>query len=531
MPLIRRFALAGPFAAAFLAAGGIRAQTPADVRGEVFVGSEVEQYLRVLQVVGEVPLHPWSVRGFGPGEIGRMAPADSAHPWKAHYRLERDTARGVRFRPVRPDARVILNSGFPFGGNDGPVWAGRGATVAVQAGFAMRAGPLSLTVAPVAFVAQNAGFELAGTGRTGRLAFADPLYPANIDLPQRFGDGAYSRIDPGESTLRLDAGGVALGASTAAQHWGPAADLPVLLGNNAGGFPHAFAGTSRPVDVGVGRLHGRVVWGRLDHSAYVADGVTEARFMSGLAVVFTPRMLPGLELGGARFFHSPMGSASFAKPLEGLFKAGLIGGGSGDGSDPDNQLASAFFRWSFPRSGFEAYGEYGREDHNFDAHDALLEPDHAAAYMLGVRRVWRPAPAELVSLRAEVLDTRVSHLSAVRDQAIWYVHFAMRQGHTLRGQALGARSGYGGGGAVVALDRYTPGGRWSALYTRARGAPSEPLYPDLNPDVTHALGMERLWFRGRLEVTAGLTGAYQINRHHAGDAFNLNAVLRFRAGL
>jgi hypothetical protein len=530
MPPIR-FALAATVTAVLLA-GGARAQTPADVRGEVFVGSEAEQYLRVLQVAGDAPWYPWSVRGFGPGEIDRMAPADSAaHPWKARYRLERDTARGTRFRLVRPDARVILNSGFPFGGNDGAVWAGRGATVAVQGGFSMRAGPVSLTLAPVAFVAQNAGFDLVENGYEGPQAYADPRYPYNIDLPQRFGDGAYARIDPGESTVRLDLGPVALGASTASQAWGPAADLPLLLGNNAGGFPHAFAGTGRPVNVGLGRLHARIVWGRLHHSAYAPDSVESSRFMAGLAAVLTPRGVPGLEVGAARFFHSPAGSASFTKPLEGFFKSGLAGGSGGDGSDADNQLASLFFRWAFPRSGFEAYGEYGREDHSFDAHDALLEPDHNGGYMLGVRRVWRPAPGQRVSLRAEVMDTRPSHLSAVRNQTNWYVHGGMRQGHTLGGQALGAPSGYGGGGAVVALDRYTGGGRLSARYTRARGPASQPTYPDPEPDVTHALGLERLWFRGRMEVSAGLTGAYQVNRHHAGDAFNANAVLRFRTGL
>ncbi|MBD0321180.1 MAG: hypothetical protein ICV87_12645, partial [Gemmatimonadetes bacterium] len=506
------------------------------VRSEVFVGSEAEQYLRVLQVAGDAPWYPWSVRGFGPGEIDRMAPADSAHPWRAHYGLERDTLRGTRFRWVRPDARVILNSGFPFGGNDGPVWAGRGATVAVQGGFSVRTGPLSLTLAPVAFVAQNAGFDLADTGfDDGRLVYADPRAPRNIDLPQRFGDGAYARVDPGESTLRLELAGVAVGASTASQQWGPAADLPLLLGHNAGGYPHAFVGSSRPLNVGIGRVHGRLVWGVLDQSAYAVDSLQYTRrFMSGVVALFTPRGAPGLEVGGARFFHTPVGTGidagSLLKPFEGILKSGLIGADD-DGSDVDNQLASVFFRWAFPRSGFETYGEYAREDHSFDANDFLQEPDHDAGYMLGLRRVWRRAPGELLSLRAELLNTQVSHLNAVREQTFFYSHGGARQGHTLRGQVLGAPSGYGGGGALVAVDRYTPAGRWTARYTRARGGPLGLEFRERAPDVTHALGVERLWFRGRVEVAAGLAGAFQANRNQGDNAFNANATLRFRAGL
>ncbi len=90
----------------------------------------------------------------------------------------------------------------------------------------------------------------------------------SIDLPQHFGDGPYTRVDPGQSSLRLDARGVAAGLSTANQHWGPAAEHPLLLGSNAPGFLHAFLGTSEPVDVWIGSLHGRVVYGRLRQSGY-----------------------------------------------------------------------------------------------------------------------------------------------------------------------------------------------------------------------------------------------------------------------
>src|SRR5437762_395656 len=115
-------------------------------RNEVFAGSELETYLRNLQLIGWVPLYPWSVRSF----------------------------------------------------------------------------------------------SLMANGDTGKLVYADGLHPTTIDRPQRFGNRAYAVIDAGQSTLRLDAGPVTAGISTANQYWGPAAEYPAILGNNAAGIPHVF---------------------------------------------------------------------------------------------------------------------------------------------------------------------------------------------------------------------------------------------------------------------------------------------------
>lgn len=533
----RHTPLFGALAATILLAAPLAAQAPAPlgVRGEVFVGSEVESYLRVLQVVGRGGRYPWAIRGFSPREVGRLAPADSAHAWAGRYSFARDSARALR--PVRPQLQAIANSTLPYGANDGPIWAGRGLTLAAEGGVAFERGAFSLVLDPMVFVAQNAAFELEDTRADGPLRYADPRQPLTIDLPQRFGDGAYARVDPGQSTLRVDAGAIAAGVSTANQHWGPAADLPMILGHNAGGFAHAFAGSARPVNVGIGRLHGRLVWGRLDQSAYTVNDEPR-RFMSGAVAVFTPRGIPTLEIGGTRFFHTvwPAGgltASSFLKPLEGFLKNSL-GGGEVDGGDFDNQLASAFFRWYHPRSGVEAYGEYAREDHSADLRDVLLEPDHDSGYTLGARRVWARADGSLVSLRGELMNARVSHLALVRAQVPFYLHFAARQGHTQRGQLLGASSGYAGAGSVVALDRYSRRGRTSFTYTRTVRDRAVPFAPASNappPEVTQGVGVEMLRFMGRWDVTAGVTGAYQLDRAVGGDAFNLNTVLRVRLGL
>ncbi len=213
-------------------------------RSEIFAGGELENYLRYLQTLGEVAPYPWGVRAFSPAELDRLMPRDTLHPWADRYDLTPRAAKGISVDWVAPTASVRYNSTFPYGYNDGPIWAGRGLTLAGQAGVALRWGVLSLTVAPMAFVAQNAGFPLMPNGETGTLAYADGVLPDQIDLPQRFGSGAYARVDPGQSTARLDWGPLAAGVTTANQYWGPATEFPIVLGNNAAGFPQAFVGNS-----------------------------------------------------------------------------------------------------------------------------------------------------------------------------------------------------------------------------------------------------------------------------------------------
>ncbi|MBW3571346.1 MAG: capsule assembly Wzi family protein [Gemmatimonadetes bacterium] len=522
------------------------AQRPApDLRNEaVVVGSDAERYLRVLQVAGAAPLYPWSIRGFSPAEVDRLLPDTAAHPWRDRL-PSADSAPGtLRVRGVRPQAGLTYNSAFPQGTNDGALWTGRGLTAAVSAGVEVRVGSaLSLRVEPLAFWSQNRSFPLLVDGRPDSLRFTDPYSPGGIDLPQRFGDGSFVRVDPGQSTLRLDGRGFAAGVSTANQQWGTAVDQPLLLGPTAAGFPHAFLGTSTPWNVGLGRLHGRVVWGSLGQSAYSeVRGHGSRRLMTGVVGVFLPARLTGLELGVARFFHEPwpeggVAAADLTRPLESFYK-GNLGGRDEPGGPPgvENQLAMGFFRWTLPASRFEVYGEFLREDHNYDLEDLILEPDRSSGYLLGGRKVWG-RDGVLRTVRAEWVNTTPSHLKRGAHQGLPYHHSSTRQGHTVHGQLLGSPAAYGGGGSVVALEAFTPRGRWSVDWTRARISAPRRTSPRGAPlthsgwNVVHSLGGEVVAFRGRLDLVARVRGSWELNRHYADDAFNLNASLGVRVGL
>ena len=294
------------------------------------------------------------------GSSTALSLADGEHPWRSRWQAD-SGARQSAWRFLRPGAKAVYNSAFPVQANDGPAWTGRGMTVALQGGLAVEFGRLRLQVAPIAFLAQNQAFSLAVNGLTGDARFRDARFPSTVDAPQRFGDRAYGRLDPGNSTASLDVGRVMLGVSTAAQSWGPAQDFPLLLSANSGGFLHAFVATRSPLNLGILDLHARLIAGRLTQSDFSPTTVASGnRWASAIALVFVPHGADGLELGFTRFIEGPSerGIPTPAR-IARLFSTGLSGKAERTGLNDalENQLASVFARWTFPRAGVEVYGD------------------------------------------------------------------------------------------------------------------------------------------------------------------------------
>lgn len=507
------------------------------VTAPVVAGSEGEQYLRVLQLTGKVAAGQWTVRGFGPRELKALQPTDTMHPRPSGQEATRRVgALRWGFGPV--ESQVVLNTGYAYGYNDYAVWAGRGLTASISPSVYGSAGPLSVVVAPLAFVSQNAPFAMRATGFPGRLEYADGTFPQNIDLPQRFGSGVYGAVDPGQSAIRLDTRGVAVGFTTANEVWGPAIENPLLLGTNAAGFPHVFLGTSRPRRLGWVTVQTRMIWGTLSQSDYaISEGRDARRFASGMVGTISPRGLLGLELGAGRFFHLPWRGAPsldyLLRPFQGIIKARLATDANEQGDDPeDNQLASVFFRWALPGHGFEAYGEFGREDHNWNTRDLIGQPDHDAAYTLGLQRAWTREPRSIVVFRGEVMNAAKSHLGQSIIQTAWYMHAGgTLQGHTQEGQILGAPGAFGGGATLAELERITPEGTTGVAYRRILRwqLPTQRVASPDSAEMQQVVTLTRTLRHGPGELTWKGSGVWAVNRNLAGGtAFNLNVVVQYR---
>lgn len=513
--------------------------------------SEDETYLRYLQIAGTVRPYPWSVRGFSPREARSLTVGIGSHPWSRSRRL---SSAGKTYRLLPAAIETRANSAFPYGSNDGPTWAGRGLTVTATVGATVQRGPFSLVLAPTAFITQNASFDLFDNGRPGDLRFGDPLLPLGVDRPQRFGDDPYGALSLGNSALRADVGPFSAGISTANMGWGPFELYPYVLGTNASGFLHGFAGTARPLSIWIGSVHGRVVWGRLGQSEYSPvqgsptwvspDEPGTRRFGSGLVGVFTPKGVSGLELGIARFFHSPwpewgIPRSYLIKPFERILKVGLADSRriSELGLVGDNQLISGFARWAFPAAGLEVYAEYGREDHSWDKRDFLQEPDHARSYGLGFRKVMTRGADRLDGLTFELINFQLPHLARTgRGEGGVYWHGGMQQGHTNEGQLLGAPVGVGAAaGSTIRWDRYAPNGRTALSLERVVVGQRGDFYQTgrtdpKSSDVRYSLEGVRARVVRRLEISTGLALIYEFNRNFEEDAAGISATFgaRFR---
>lgn len=490
---------------------------------EASAGTEVERYLRLVSIGGELSSGPWSIRPFGPADAVWRGPSGT-HPWADAFRAAPTRGWWV----VRPSIDLVFNSGFALSQQDGPLWSGRGATVSASGGIAARYGPLTVQLAPQGWWTQNQTFELLPPLRGPQGDFAS----RGIDLPQRLASGSLGRLDPGESFVRLDAYGVSLGVSTAAEWWGPGIASGIMLSNNAGGVPRIFAGTSRPLDLFVGRIHGRLITGQLVRSGEFPQraGAPDAQLLNGIIGVFEPVGLPGLELGVTRMFHTdwPAGGLRWTD-LKILFSP-VAPNVDEAGFSPGNQLASVFARLAVPRGGTEIYAEFVRDDHNsFDNLDLITEPEHDSAFLFGFQqRLGAFGAPTWWAVRGETTNGRVNHLDRVRSQILLYAHGRQIAGHTLRGQLLGSPAVRGGSGAELGVDRYDARGRLGVRWWRQGLAVYEE--GGLGYGALHGLegSLLRLTRRGDVSVRLGVTARVGVTSDY--DATNVQAALSWRPG-
>jgi hypothetical protein len=371
-------------------------------------------------------------------------------------------ARWPRVTFVPPNVDAVYNSALPYSGNDGPVWAGRGLNVHALLGLRAVWGPLRLVVAPELSNAANQGYSaFASVPKAGNLTpYANPWHtgPDWIDLPLRFGDRQLRHIDPGQSSLVLRTGPVAVGAATENEWWGPGIRNALILSNNAPGFPHAFLRTAAPIETRVGTFEARWLVGGLSESRFFdSDPQNDLRSVSLIGLTWQPRWERDLTLGVARAVFGP---ASDWNDVAGSFAQVFANVPPPDAPEPSerDQLFSLFFRWVFPADGFEAYAEWARAEQPVSLRDFLLAPNHSQAYTLGFqwagdeRAPWRPWTRGRVRVRGEVSFLEQSATYRYRPIGTWYTSPRVLQGYTHRGQALGAAIGPGASSQYLGID-------------------------------------------------------------------------------
>lgn len=350
-----------------------------------------------------------------------------------------------------------FNSRHPYGINDGAMIPAKGYQMLVSTGVYLKAGPLSVQFRPEYVWAQNSQYPVL-TDYTQPQSLLNSYYGyrSDVDIPDRFGAGGYSKLNWGQSAVRLSLGAAALSYSTENLWWGPGRYNSLLMTNNAAGFKHFSLATSRPARTPIGSFEAQLIAGRLDHSgqpepvgAKYAAKRTDWRYINGLVFTYQPKWVPGLYLGFDRSFilyHNDRGKGftDYFPVFTFLTKAAFAEDSYTNTEDAKkrDQRISLFARWVWPESHSEVYFQWGREDHSWNGRDVFLEPEHTRAYVVGFTKLVPLVRAdEYIQAAVEFTQLESSNSNHVRAVSSWYTHSQIRQGYTHQGQFLGAGNG------------------------------------------------------------------------------------------
>jgi hypothetical protein len=348
-----------------------------------------------------------------------------------------------------PEMFSSYNSAFPFGGNDGAMWQGRGLNTRFSAGVEWRSTFVHFSFIPEVWGAQNVGFGVVpGTEET-----AD--YWWGLDRPQRFGDGPHWDWSLGQTAIRGIWEGFTAGFSTENIWLGPGIRNSIILSTNAGGFPHFDLGTQVPFETRVGSFQAKFLWARLQSSEYFTSppDTSEYRLFTGGTLAYSPSLLPGLTLGFNRYFLSPWdtldGFKVFQFFVDSVWKGQRKSFNTTTGEDDVDQVVSLTLDWVFKPVGLNIYLEWARNDHATDIQDFLMQLDHSHAYVLGLVKKIDMNRGESLFFHLEFTDLGNTIGTIIRPTGPWYRHRSNPQGYTYNGQDLGAAIGTGSSSQFV----------------------------------------------------------------------------------
>ncbi len=419
--------------------------------------------MRRAQLMGRVdssasfmirPVHPQRAlkRGATWDRDTILYPSDTNTYGKYTHWADKKNQYRIELLPVY--IHVRNNAHHPYGWADGSMVPSKGTQRYVSGGVFVRAKWLEAQFRPEVVKAQNLPFQ------------NPPFRSRSIDFPERMGQGEYQETFAGQSYVKVNVGPITAGYSTENIWWGAGQKNAIIMSNNAPGFGHYTVNTNRPVKTRFGLVEAQMVGGKLRHSGFkyplryngnwppiAGDVVVDSAapkfhsYFNGMTAVFQPKLLPGLSLGVTRIVQvsgEPSSAKDYIRILGLKANGEQTGGGGGLNR---NQLVSLSFRYFFPKSHAELYGEMGREDWAWDFEDLMTRPLATTAWMAGFRKL-QPMPGKdkWLQIMAEVTQIQAPMDNFMQPSSLVGYSFYMHGngvGWTNRGQVLGAGIGPG----------------------------------------------------------------------------------------
>lgn len=367
-----------------------------------------------------------------------------------------------------------LNSNRPYGwGNYGMI-PNRGIQQYASFGIYAKYKFMNIQFNPEVVVASNSPYPGFSNEFTPRI-ISDRFRILNRDdAPERFGEGSYRNIWWGQSKITLQLGAFETGISTQNVWWGPGQWNALIFSNNAQGFPHLTLNTSKLAKTFIGNFEGQLIMGRLENSGlgptqfedvnnrFFRPFTGDWRYLNALTISYNPKWVPGFFLGFTRTYQQYNedrgNSLRDYFPIFDPFQKERVFDNQNsvdfDAEARDQQL-SVFARFVAPKAKAEIYFEFGKRDHNFNWREAIINPEHARAYLFGFKKLFSvPKENQIIQVRGEITHQQESVNRYIRYAGLvggdsWHTHYQVR-GFTNYGQPLGV--GIGTGSNVQTLE-------------------------------------------------------------------------------
>jgi len=374
-----------------------------------------------------------------------------------------------RLRAYGPDLFMSGNTAAPYGQNDGLLWQGRGFNAMLSGGVRFEGYGVELTLMPRIAFSQNVGFDYIQSAYSGPdfagKAEKNGYYGMwGIDAPQRFGDKPFFDWDFGESEIRYTWRSLTIGFGTQPIWIGPAQLNPIIHSNNAPSYPKLDIGIRRHaikiprVGWHMGDIEFRAWWGYLSESNWFDnDSSNNHNLITGVSVAYSfPYFLKGLTFGLNRIMLSKWDAMNYRSIFTLLWPAM----NNSAGTDEYDQRASIIIDYLLPLAGINVYLEWGRNDFSPNTDSVIRYLFHTSSFTAGAKKTFSFSSFIKGEILLEItkLECSQDYDRVVPWTSTFYAHHIIIQGHTNRGQWLGAGIGTGGNSQYLGFKLYFPKG-------------------------------------------------------------------------
>lgn len=344
-----------------------------------------------------------------------------------------------------PEFAASYHSAHPWGGNDGPLRAGRGRNGLVSGGLAGRWGPVTAMILPQYAEEANLEFQVRQYPQPienpPRNLWANPFYaPGNTaDYPQRFGDRSRSTVDA-QWRLAVEPGfDIRVGVGRETRWWGPGLNNALLISANAPAFDQVFVESAAPLLTPIGGFRYSYMLGRLEESEFFDfTQANNERSFSAATVQWTPsdrfELMPIVSISrGVMARRSP----GWSTALDFGRNVGRAWSRPADSISGREQITTIAALWRVPAAGIEAWAEWARLQFPGSLREFMEQPGHSQGYTLGFQLAKPTRGGSLFHLATEWTYLEPDPSIRTRPVKTSYVGTVVEQGWTHRGQMLG----------------------------------------------------------------------------------------------